>query len=79
MGTHNGTSKGKHLPLVDSVFAYLLFVGTRKATVTQETLKTQIDNLQWEVNHLDAENMKLRDCSPEKSGFVDLENELNYH
>ena len=35
--------------------------------MAQEVLKTQIDNLKWEVNRLDAENKKLRDCSPEKS------------
>ena len=35
--------------------------------MAQEVLKTQIDNLQWEVNRLNAENKKLRDCSPEKS------------
>lgn len=45
--------------------------------MTQEALKTQIDNLQQEVTHLDAENKKLKDCSSEKSRFVDLENELS--
>ena len=45
--------------------------------MTQEALKAQIDNLQWEANRLDSENKKLRDSSPEKSRFVDLENELS--
>ena len=45
--------------------------------MSQGALKTQIDNLQWEVNRLGVENKKLRDCSPEKSRFVELENELS--
>ena len=45
--------------------------------MTQEALKIQIDNLQWEANRLDSENKKLRDSSPEKSQFVNLENELS--
>ena len=45
--------------------------------MAQEALKIQIDNLQWEVNCLDAENKKLRDCSPEKFRFVDLDNDLS--
>ena len=51
-----------------------MFTFYRKATMTQEALQTQIDKLQWEVNHLDSENKNLRDSSPR---FVDLENELS--
>ena len=45
--------------------------------MAQEALKTQIDSLQWEINRLDSENQKLRDFSPERSRFVDLESELS--
>ena len=48
-----------------------------KSLMAQEALKTQIDNLQWEINRLDSENQKFRDVSPERSRFVDLENELS--
>ena len=41
-----------------------------------ETLRTQIDNLQWEVNCLDAENRKLRSQDESASRCVDLEAEL---
>jgi len=41
-----------------------------------ESLRTQIDNLQWEVNRLDAENRRLRDGDAEVSARVDLEAEL---
>ena len=45
--------------------------------MAQEALKTQIDSLQWEINRLDSENQKLRDVNPEKSQFVDMEEELS--
>ena len=46
--------------------------------MSQEALKTQTDNLQWEVNRLDMENKTLReDYSPKKSRFVELQNELS--
>ena len=45
--------------------------------MAQEALKTQIDSLQWEINCLDSENQKLRDVNPEKSQFVDMEEELS--
>ena len=45
--------------------------------MAQEALKTQIDNLQWEINRLDSENQKLRDVNPERSRFVDVESELS--
>ena len=38
-----------------------------------ETLRTKVDNLQWEVNRLDAENRRLRDDNPETAARVDLE------
>ena len=41
-----------------------------------EALRTQIDSLQWEVNRLDAKNLKLRSQSAEASTRVDLEAEL---
>ena len=45
--------------------------------MAQEALKTQIDSLQWEINRLDSENQKLRDINPERSQFVDMEDELS--
>ena len=45
--------------------------------MVQKALKTQIDNLQWEINRLDSENQKLRDVSLERSRFVDVESELS--
>ena len=41
-----------------------------------EALRTQLDNMQWEVNRLDAENKKLRDADESASRCVDLELEL---
>ena len=41
-----------------------------------EALRTQVDSLQWEVNRLDAENLKLRSQSEEAGARVDLEAEL---
>ena len=43
-----------------------------------ESLRTKLDNLQWEVNRLDAENRRLRDGDPEASSCVDLEAELQH-
>ena len=37
-----------------------------------EALQTQLDNLQWEVNRLQAENRILRDQDTEVSKRVDL-------
>ena len=45
--------------------------------MAQEALKTQIDSLRWEINHLDSENQKLQDVNPERSEFLDMENELS--
>ena len=47
----------------------------RKMT-SVEALRTQIDNLQWEVNWLDAENRNLRSHDEGESKIVDLEAEL---
>ena len=41
-----------------------------------EALRTQNDNLRWEVNRLDAENRKLRSGNPDAGERVDLEAEL---
>ena len=41
-----------------------------------ELLRTQVDNLQWEINRLDAENRQLRDGDVEASASVDLEDEM---
>ena len=41
--------------------------------MTQEALKTQID---WETNHLDSENKKLRDSSAKNRGLLILR--MNY-
>ena len=38
-----------------------------------DALRTQADNLQWEVHHLDVENRKLKEQNPEG---VDHEAEL---
>ena len=43
-----------------------------------ESLRTQLDNLQWEVNRLGAENRQLREANPEASCHVDLEAELQH-
>ena len=37
-----------------------------------EALRMQLDNLQWEVNRLEAENRILRDQDTEASKRVDL-------
>ena len=39
-------------------------------------LRTQIDNLKWEVNRLDVENRRLREEDPAARERVDLESEL---
>ena len=41
-----------------------------------EALRTQVDNLQWEVNRLEAENRSLRAQDTEASKRVDLELEV---
>ena len=41
-----------------------------------EALRTQNDNLQWEINRLDAENRKLREANEGAVTLVDLETEL---
>ena len=41
-----------------------------------EVLRTQVDNLQWEVNRLDAENRRLWDGDAQASSRFDLEAEL---
>ena len=41
-----------------------------------ELQRTQMDNLQWEVNRLDAENMRLREQNPDASNRMDCETEL---
>ena len=41
-----------------------------------EALSTKLDNLQWEVNRLDAENTGLRAQDWEASEQVDLELEV---
>ena len=41
-----------------------------------EALRTQLDNLRWEVNRLDVENRRLRAEDQEASKRVDLEAEL---
>ena len=38
-----------------------------------ETLRTQVDSLQWEINRMDAENRKLRSQNADASEWVDLE------
>jgi len=38
-----------------------------------QTLRTQVDSLQWKVNQQDAENRKLRSQNIEGSKQVDLE------
>ena len=42
-----------------------------------EALRTQLDNLQWEVNRLGAENRRLRDGDPETSSRLDKEGDYN--
>ena len=41
-----------------------------------ESLRTQLDNLRWEVNRLDSENRRLRDEKADVSARLDLEAEL---
>ena len=43
---------------------------------TVEALRTQNDNLQWEINRLDSENRHLRANDEEGNCSVDLEPEL---
>ena len=38
-----------------------------------KTLQMQLDNLQWEINRLEAENRVLRDQDTEASKQVDLQ------
>ena len=45
-------------------------------TSVMEALRTQLDNLRWEVNRLDVENRRLRAEDQEASKCVDLEAEL---
>jgi len=41
-----------------------------------ETLRTQVDSLNWEIQRLSAENRKLRERDPAASERVDCEAEL---
>ena len=41
-----------------------------------DALRTKMDNLQWEINRLDAENRRLRSENPDASDRVDRETEL---
>ena len=41
-----------------------------------EALRTQLDNLEWEVNRLDVENRWLREAVTEACKLVDLQTEL---
>ena len=41
-----------------------------------ETLRTKLDGLQWEVNRLQAENLKLKEANPESAKWIDGEAEL---
>ena len=41
-----------------------------------EALRTQLDELKWEANRLEAENRRLREENPEQSRVVTLEAEL---
>ena len=41
-----------------------------------EALRTQLDNLKWEVNRLDTENRRLREANQEAVVLMDLETEL---
>jgi len=41
-----------------------------------EALRVQVDNLQWEVNRLNAENQMLRAQDMKASEQVDLELEM---
>ena len=43
---------------------------------SNEALRTQLDNLQWEVDRLDAENSKLQSLDEAAGRCVDLEGEL---
>ena len=45
-------------------------------TATMEALRTQLDNLQWEVNRLDVENRRLREADTEACKLMDLQTEL---
>ena len=41
-----------------------------------EALRTQNDNLRWELNRLDVENRRLRSENPDLGTRLDLETEL---
>ena len=41
-----------------------------------EALRTQLDNLQWEVNRLESENRILKDQDPKASERLDLEHRV---
>ena len=41
-----------------------------------EALRTQLDNLQWEIQHLQVENRKLREDHPNATELVDREAEV---
>lgn len=43
---------------------------------TAEALRTKIDNLQWEVNHLDVKNRRLRADNVDTNPKCDLESDL---
>ena len=45
-------------------------------TQTMEVLRTQIDTLEWELNHLRAENWRLKEENPEVSCVGTLEAKL---
>ena len=40
-----------------------------------ETLRTKLDGLQWEVNRLQAQNVKLKEVNPEGAKWIDGEAE----
>ena len=44
--------------------------------MASEALRTQLDNLQWELNRLDSENRKIRAENQETANRIDLEAEL---
>ena len=48
----------------------------RTLRAAMEALQTKTDNLQWEINRLDAENRRLRSEHPDVSQCVDLEIKL---
>ena len=52
-------------------------VSAKPLAATMEALCTKLDELQWEVNRLEAENRKLREDQPGNTDLVDREAELN--